>query len=455
MTPDDFTIYNKSLINLVNGMFKDFNISTFLTEEAYKKYASSEDGCLRHSKLSLSDIAKFLMQPRTETMEVEKQVFLELIHRDIDVTKEDIIERRTNLLSSAFRDFNIKMSNLYYAEEFPSINSRPIIAFDGTMVSLQQTPELMEEFGGHPSRNKIGAPLSRSEILCDTETETIIDAEFGKFTSDEGSMAVSMLRRMPQSLKERHPIAIFDRKYCGFRIMYACLRANTDFVIRAKRNFSKETDDFFASKDEVRKIKLSPRKQSVKRHLKKYPDEEFGEDVEVWLCRSYDGEEPVVLICSFEISKEQGLKLYPLRWKAESAIDSLKNLFQIEIFSGRRPEVVRQDFYARLIAYNIFYMCLHAATLMCLKQEEKKGIKASRKHKYAYRLNANASLHKFKEVLPSLFYMFDTESTLLNLIKFMTKFFEPIRPNRHLARKFRAIKLFGKYITVQNYRRAI
>lgn len=436
-------------------MFKDFNISSFLTKEASDRYALSADGALRHSKLSLSDIAKFLMQPRTETMEVEKQVFLELIAKDTDVTKEDIIERRTALSSVAFRDFNIEMSSRYYAEKFPSVNPRPIIAFDGSMVSLQQTAELMEEFGGHPSKTEIGSPLSRSEFLCDTETETIIDAEFGKFRSDEGTMAVTMLNRLPQSLRERHPIALFDRKYCGFRTMYACLRAGADFVIRAKRNFSKETDNFFASGEDVRKVTLRPREQSIKRHLKKYPDEEFGADVDVWLCRSYDGDDPVVLICSFEISREQGVKLYPLRWKAESAIDSLKNLFQIEIFSGRRPEVIRQDFYARLIAHNIFYLCLHAATLMCLKQESEENIKVTRKHKYAYRLNANASLHRFKEVFPRVCYMVDTDSLLLNLIKFMTKFFEPIRPNRHLKRKFRAIKLFGKYITVQNYRRAI
>lgn len=79
MTPDDFTIYNKCMINLINGMFTDFNISSFLTEEASERYSTSSDGVLRHSKLSLFDIARFLMQPRTETMEVEKQVFLELI----------------------------------------------------------------------------------------------------------------------------------------------------------------------------------------------------------------------------------------------------------------------------------------------------------------------------------------------------------------------------------------
>lgn len=436
-------------------MFEEIDIKSFMTPEAKEKYASGQEVVFRHRKLDLADIVRFLMQPRTETMQVESQVFLELIHRNVNVTKEDIIERRALIRPEAYREFNLKLTDRFYSGDFPCLSSRPIIAFDGSMASLQQTSELMSEFGGHPSKTAIGAPLSRFEVLCDTETETIIDAEFGKFRSDEGTMAVTILSRLPEGLRKRHPIALFDRKYCGFRIMYACARSGVDFVIRVKRNFSKETDDFFKSGEKTAEVTLSPRVQSVKRHRKKYPDEPFGGDMKVWLCRSYDGDEPVVLMSSFPLSEEQGLKLYPLRWKAESALDSFKNLFQIEVFSGNRPLVVRQDFYARLIAYNIFYLCLHAATFMCLSQEKEEDKVGSRKHKYAYRLNANASLHRFKEVLPGLCYVDSVESSLLNLIKFMTKFYEPIRPNRHLGRKFRAIKLFGKYITVQNYRRAI
>lgn len=455
MTPKEFNIYNKSLINLVNSMFGEIDIKSFMTPEAIKRYAPDGQLSLRHRKLDLTDIVKFLMQPRTETMQVETQVFLELIHKDVDVTKEDIIERRALLSPDAFKEFNLKMTGLYYSGNFPKLSERPILAFDGSTASLQQTKELMEEFGGHPSKTETGSPLSRFEVLCDTETETIIDAEFGKFRSDEGSMAVAILSRIPEGLRQKHPIALFDRKYCGFRTMYACQRAGVDFVIRVKRNFSKQTDEFLESGEKTAKISLTPRKTSIKRHLKRYPSESFGATVDVWLCRSFDGGEPVVLMASFPLSGQDGLKLYPLRWKAESALDSLKNLFQIEIFSGNRPLVIRQDFYARLIAYNLFYLCLHAATFMCLTQEGERQIRGSRKHKYAYRLNANASLHRFKEVLPGLCYVKSVESSLLNLIKFMAKFFEPIRPNRHLGRKFRAIKLFGKYITVQNYRRAI
>lgn len=439
-------------------MFEDFDIKDFLTAEAKERLIPNGRLVSRHNKIDLADICKFLMQPRTETMNVESQVFLELIDRHIDVTKEDIIERRSDLDPAAFRNFNLRLCGKACSGHLPRINGdRLILAFDGSMISLQQTNQLMEEFGGHPNKGTsgVGSPLSRSEFLVDTETECIIDAVFGKFRSDEGSMAIAIMDRLPESMLKRHPVVLFDRKYCGFRTMYAAQRKGVDFVIRVKRNFSKKTDDFIKSGKKTDVIEITPTPHSVKRHQKRYPDETFGGAVKVYMCRAYDGNEPVILMSSIPLEPKQGAAIYALRWKAESAIDNYKNLFQVEIFSGNRPIVVRQDFYSRLVSYNFFYLFLHAATMSCLKLEEGKDSESSKKLKYAYRLNANASLHRFKEVFPRLCYPNFDESLCLNLIKFMTKFHEPIRPNRHLNRKFRALKLFGKYITVQNYRRAI
>lgn len=455
MTPDEFTRYNKELINLVKDMFEDFDVKEFLLPASKKTMIRDGRLVCRHNKIDLADICRFLMQPRTETMNVESRVFLELIGKDIDVTKEDIIERRSDLDPEAFRNFNLKLADKIYSGDLPRINREHLImAFDGSMVSLQQTAGLMTEFGGLPGKTNVGSPLSRSEFLVDTETGCIIDAEFGKFRSDEGTMAISILDRLPGSVRARNPISLFDRKYCGFRTIYAAIRNDVGFVIRVKRNFSRQTDDFMKSGKETGVIELTPSAESVRRHRRRHPAEPFGGPVTVHMCRAYDGKEPVILMSSMPLSPAQGAQLYALRWKAESAIGSFKNLFQIEIFSGNRPVVVRQDFYSRLVPYNFFYLMLHAATLLCLKQDDGKLGEKGRE-KYAYRLNANASLHRFKEVFPRLCYPNFDESYLLSLIKFMTKFHEPIRPNRHLNRKFRAIKLFGKYITVQNYRRAI
>ena len=363
MTPEVFDIYNKSLVNLVNGMFEDFDIKDFLTTEARKRLVRDGRLVCRHNKIDLADICRFLMQPRTETMNVESQVFLELIGRQTDVTKEDIIERRSDLDPEAFRNFNLSLYGKVCSGNLPRINAdRLIMAFDGSTVSLQQTGALMAEFGGHPGKTPtgVGSPLSRSEFLVDTETECIIDAEFGKFRSDEGSMAISIIDRLPQSVLDRHPIALFDRKYCGFRTIYAAMRKGIDFVIRVKRNFSKQTDDFINSGKQTDVLVLEPAPQSIRRHRSRYPDEQFGGKVTVHMCRAYDGNEPVILMSSIHLEPEQGAAFYTLRWKAESAIDNYKNLFQVEIFSGNRPIVVRQDFYSRLISYNFFYLFLHA-----------------------------------------------------------------------------------------------
>lgn len=140
MTPEVFDIYNKHLTKLVNDMFEDFDMKDFLTAEARKTLIRDGRLVSRHNKIDLADICRFLMQPRTETMNVETQVFLELIGRDVDVTKEDIIERRSSLDPEAFRNFNLRLTDKTYSEDLPRINGdRLIMAFDGSMISLQQT----------------------------------------------------------------------------------------------------------------------------------------------------------------------------------------------------------------------------------------------------------------------------------------------------------------------------
>lgn len=169
MAPKLFDIYNKHLINLVNGIFEEFDIRDFLTEQARGKLVRDGRLVSRHNKMDLADICKFLMQPLTKTMNVESQVFLELINKQTDVTKEDIIEQRSDLDPEAFRNFNLKLSSKAYSGNLPRITTdRLKMAFDGSKVSLQQTKGLMEEFGGHPGKTASGVqsqPLTITRIF--------------------------------------------------------------------------------------------------------------------------------------------------------------------------------------------------------------------------------------------------------------------------------------------------
>ena len=65
-------------------------------------------------------------------------------------------------------------------------------------------------------------------------------------------------------------------------------------------------------------------------------------------------------------------ELYDKRWKIEIAFDFLKNVIQIENFTARRELLIKQDFYASILFYNIS---------ITLKQHVEYSEKASNKLK--------------------------------------------------------------------------
>ena len=67
-------------------------------------------------------------------------------------------------------------------------------------------------------------------------------------------------------------------------------------------------------------------------------------------------EEPEILATNLtpeEFSTEDLKELYAKRWTVETGFDRLKNLIEIEDFSGIRRQIIEQDFYAHIFVYNL------------------------------------------------------------------------------------------------------
>lgn len=54
-----------------------------------------------------------------------------------------------------------------------------------------------------------------------------------------------------------------------------------------------------------------------------------------------------------EFNSDELKLLYGKRWTIETGFDKLKNLVQIEEFSGTRRVIIEQDFYAHIFIYNL------------------------------------------------------------------------------------------------------
>jgi hypothetical protein len=99
------------------------------------------------------------------------------------------------------------------------------------------------------------------------------------------------------------------------------------------------------------------------------------------------GEE--TLITDIEGSKH-GIKafkaLYFKRWPIETKYNQIKNRLEIENFSGRLADNIRQDFYATMVLTNL--VGDFAVEAQVIVEKERKG----KESKYQYKVNMNHAL---------------------------------------------------------------
>ena len=140
--------------------------------------------------------------------------------------------------------------------------------------------------------------------------------------------------------------------------------------------------------------------------------------------------------------------LYNSRWGSETGFDTLKNKLQVAIFSGQKPEAIRQEIHATIFIQNL------NSILISDCEEKEKEISQIREHEY--KINKNVSIGIMRNKIIDIFTKSKSElNILLKLLKEkFIRYLEPVRPGRSYPRKFRSRAVKSKYITTSNYARA-
>lgn len=139
--------------------------------------------------------------------------------------------------------------------------------------------------------------------------------------------------------------------------------------------------------------------------------------------------------------------LYFLRWGVETYYDRLKNQLQIEVFTGQKPEAIKQEFYAMIFVTNLQALLITDCASELLE--------ANKSRKYQHQINYNVTLGLMKNQLVALFVEQEPTAIYQQLKNKFLKHTEAIRPNRSYERNKDKNKRRGKYQTWNNYRRAI
>lgn len=236
---------------------------------------------------------------------------------------------------------------------------RVVKLFDGSTVSMPDTPENQEAFPQSRTQAPgVGFPLARIGVLFSLSVGTVLDLGIrcwaGKFQSE-----LAMLRDMIPSLQAGE-VLLTDRYLCSYMEIALLLKRGVDYVGRMHAH---------RKVDFRRGRRLGPCDHVVEWSRPKRPDWMSPKDyaaipetlsIREFRCRiarkGYRTRTIVVattLLDAKQFSRDEIAHLYRLRWDAEINLRSLKTMMHMDVLRCQTPDMVRKEIWAHLLAYNL------------------------------------------------------------------------------------------------------
>jgi hypothetical protein len=210
-------------------------------------------------------------------------------------------------------------------------------------------------------------------------------------------------------------LIIFDRGYPSYEFVKSLQDKEIAYVMRTQKGFIKEEELDMAID---RWVVLG----------------KTGCSVRVIAIDLAGGEKEILItnIPELEIEYEAFKELYHKRWGIETKYKTVKQKLELENFSGKLVDNIRQDFYALMTVSNMMASCIRVADRKVKKDREERG------NQYVYQVNVNHAVGVFKDRLIRV-VIEENRITRRHLMRELICEIErrvvPTRPNREVIRK--------------------
>lgn len=233
-------------------------------------------------------------------------------------------------------------------------HSRRVFGADGTYLRLPDTKQLRESYSLHTNQHEGGEVVQALAIvLHDLLNDLGVASVLDQGHKAEKSLLFSDL--IWDRLKPGD-VLVLDRNSADYSIIAQAQNSGVDVIIRCPKQTFKVVKEFWESDEleQIVKIKV-PQSVQTKSYVKA---ERLATEIEVRLLK-FDlpsGEKEVLLttLCDQqEYKSEEFYEVYGWRWRDETFYDRMKNIFEVERFSGQSKQSVEQDFYGVIFLMNL------------------------------------------------------------------------------------------------------
>ena len=393
----------------------------------------------RHRQLTFPVMMLFILQKTIKSIQRHLHEFLdELAQGQIfePVTTGAVTHARAKLKDTAFIELNRDcVLPTVYGSERPIQRWREhrLFGIDSSLLRLPDSQELGQAFGWKESSNQKGAtgtryPEGRLSVIFDLLNRIGHDVRLEPSTLGEVALAIQQLEHLQPG-----DIEINDRGFSGYVYFAMVLQRGAHFIGRCSKGSFLAAQQMFQL-DRANQSKVvwlfAPSDQKAECRRLGLPLKMKVRFVSV---RLPTGELEVLATSLLEEAHyptEEFLTVYHWRWGHETFHLMLKGRLDVENFSGRTVEAVRQDVQATVLLTNLESV-LSEPTQAALTER-------STPQTQPLQVNHSTAYHALKfQALDLLYSDMPVRQVIHKLMKLFPGSPVPVRPNREVPRRRR------------------
>ena len=420
------------LINLIEALRAKLHDENFLARHRVRPQDFT-----RQRQLTFPVLMLFVLQQTVKSIQRHLHEFLDnLAQGEIfeTVTSGAVTHARAKLKESAFIELNQDcVLPTIYGPEHPiqCWRGHRLSGVDSSLIRLPDSEELGQTFGWKEAANQHGTtgtryPEARLSVVYDLLNRVGLDARLEPSTLGEVALAIQQLEHVQPG-----DVAINDRGFTGYLYLASVGQRGGHFIARCS------TGSFLAAQEMFR---LNRANQSKVVWLFAAPDQKaecrrlglpLKMQVRFVSLRLPTGELEVLatsLLDEALYPTEEFLTVYHWRWGHETFHLMLKGRLELENFSGRTVEAIRQDVQAAVLLANLESV-LTEPTQAALNEH-------STPKTQPRQVNRANSYHALKDqVLDLLYRDIPVPVVMHKLMKLFQGSPVAVRPNRKVPRR--------------------
>ena len=330
----------------------------------------------RERKMPFTKLISFMLNMVRCSTQTGLDRFFEMTgQEDVHMTQQAFSEARQKIKWEAFQDLFKTIVDHIYTGYTKTWHGYRVSAIDGSKVQIPDDKVLREYFGTTGKGST--AATAQASALYDVFNNILLDAQLEPIGTDERTLALRHIDELCKMESFSKELILFDRGYASYDLVESLLSNNISFVMRVRRKFNVSIDQL-GEGDHIAVLSKKGGRDILVRVIK-------------FTLPSGEEETLITNLMDKRMGTKAFKRLYFKRWPIETKYDEIKNKLEVENFSGRTINAVRQDLFITMYMTNVAAVACREAQADVDKSREMKD------NKYDYHVNVSHAIGTLKD----------------------------------------------------------